>query len=188
MEAISSQAPVSSILFQVSAENDNKKKFICTRSAHRFFPACGFLFLLLIHATAFTGDQSPALPRENSKAVLSAIHSEKIRGIMRRLNSLAWEREYTELQIREMRAEQIELLVQAAEELIGSAENLPEIAAQEQLSDEEQTTFRAMARQLHKETVMLREYTETRQYEELSRGYRRLHQTCNACHNLFRER
>jgi len=152
---------VSSILFQMPADYDNKNNFIRTRAARRIFPGFGFLFLLLIHGAAFTGDRSQFLPREDSKAILSAVHSEKIRAIIRRLNSLAWDREYTELEIRKMRTEQIELLVQAAEELIASAENLPEITAQDRLSEEEQTTFRAMARQLH--------------------------QTCNACHNLFRD-
>lgn len=188
MEAISGHLPLSVILPQMSAGENKRKKTIRTGTGKRVWPACCFPFLLLFHGMAAGGEQLPELKAEQPGAILGAIHSEKIRAIMRRLNSLAYEREYTELRIQQMRAEQIELLVQTAGELARSAGKLPEITAQDRLGEEEQTTFRAMAAQLHRETLKLREYAQNRQYGEMARGYQRLHRTCNACHELFRER
>ena len=106
---------------------------------------------------------------------------------MGRLNMLAYEREYTELELNQLRAEQIELLIQTASELTQTAENLPNITADPDLSDSDQITFRAMAAQLYRETRNLQEAYDAGQSQALEPAYQRLHETCNACHRLFRD-
>ena len=159
---------------------------------HRFFK---FTFSLLgimlclhiFYNPVIAGDiLTPPLP-ENSKSVLNAIHSNDVRIIMRRLNVLAYEREYTELELEKLRARQIKLLAQTAGELAQTAEQLPE-DVQKDLSREDQTTFRAMANQLYSESLQLEEEAAANNYRALNECYQRLRETCNACHRLFRDR
>jgi hypothetical protein len=127
---------------------------------------------------------SAAVP---GRAALQSLHSEDIRKIMRRLNALAYEREYTELELDQIRDKNLRALAHAAEDLMEISEQLPEILPDNQLSYEEQVTFKAMARQLHNETLNLLNTGSTKNYSEIKSGYLRLQQTCAACHNLFRD-
>jgi len=67
------------------------------------------------------------------------------------------------------------------------ADQLPQMLPENQLNAEEQVTFKAMANQLHNETLQLLGTDATRSYIELNSSYQRLQQTCTACHNLFRD-
>ena len=118
--------------------------------------------------------------------LLHTIHSDQLRRTMLRLNELAYEREYTELRLDQLRAEQIEALVAEARTLVTKAGRLPEILNGGSLSPEEQITFVAVARQLYSETQQLQAEVQANRYENLQYGYRHLQQTCNACHKLFR--
>lgn len=122
----------------------------------------------------------------SGKAVLLSLHNEDIRRIMGRLNTLAYEREFTELELDRMRRENLETLATAAADLVKIAEQLPESIPDNQMSEEEQVTFRAMANQLQDETLRLLDTTATSSYSERQSGYRELEKTCTACHNLFR--
>ncbi len=135
----------------------------------------------------FAEDGPPQPLPGKSKSVLNAIHSDDVRIIMRRLNVLAYEREYTELELEKLRARQIKLLALTAGELAQTAEQLPE-DIQNNLSREDQTTFRAMASQLYSESLRLEEAVEANDHNALNAGYQRLRETCNACHRLFRDR
>ncbi|HKK15540.1 MAG TPA: cytochrome c, partial [Gammaproteobacteria bacterium] len=73
-----------------------------------------------------------------------------------------------------------------AADLVKIAEQLPESIPDNQMSEEEQVTFRAMANQLQDETLRLLDTTATSSYSERQSGYRELEKTCTACHNLFR--
>lgn len=133
------------------------------------------------------GDNQPDYSDKKNRVILNVIHSDKIRAIMRRLNMLAYEREYTDLEIEQLFREQIELLINAANELRDSAENLTNITSNK-LDETDVTTFRAMANQLHRETLNLQEEINSSHYQDIRLSYRRLRETCNACHQLFRDR
>lgn len=117
---------------------------------------------------------------------LSAIHSDQLRRIMLRLNELAYEREYTELGLDRLRAEQIDSLVTESKTLAGNADRLSEILTQGELTAEELITFKAIANQLYSEALRIQADIHANNFINVDKGYRRLRQTCNACHNLFR--
>ncbi|MBF8270694.1 MAG: hypothetical protein HW386_2403 [Gammaproteobacteria bacterium] len=95
------------------------------------------------------------IPVESEAAapILSAIHSEQLRRIMANLNVLTYEREYTELELDRLRAEQIESLAVEAGILAARAGRLPELLTEGKLGAEEQITFIAIAQQLQAETL-----------------------------------
>lgn len=133
------------------------------------------------------GNTEQIPPAASAKPALQAIHSGDIRAIMRRLNAHVHEREYTQLELDQLRRRNLEKLAGLAAELVAVSDNLPGVLPDIQLTTEEQTTFRVMASQLHNETMQLLNAGMHIPYQELNDGYRRLQQTCAACHNLFRE-
>ena len=140
-----------------------------------------------IHAENTSTDITGDIKEEN-KFILNAIHSEEIRAIMRRLNMLSFEREYTALELDNLRAEQVQLLVQAASELKQSAASLTHITGNKNISEADHITFSAMANELYLQTLTLQKESEANHNKALAPAYTRLHETCNACHRLFRDR
>lgn len=136
----------------------------------------------------FAEDVIPDPVTAPEKATLQSLHSEDIRKIMGRLYALAYEREYTELELDRIRHENLEALAHAAAELVDLSGRLSQVLPDNRLTDEEQVTFAAMANQLHNETLHLLDTGATSSYNELKTGYRQLQKTCTACHNLFRGR
>jgi hypothetical protein len=143
-----------------------------------------FLFFCL---AVYVHSEEPAFTGAEIKSpALSTIHSDRLRQIMSRLNELAYEREYTELGLDRLRAKQIDSLVTEAETLVDNADRLPEILTEGELTPEELITFRAVASQLYSEALLIQADIHADSYVNVDEGYRRLRQTCNACHNLFR--
>jgi hypothetical protein len=147
--------------------------------------------LLLISAIFLT--TSPLLLAEDNsgkletgKTILHAIHSDEIRNIMRRLNRLIYEREYTELELQELNKKQIELLAEEALSLYKTATNLPSIDSLNILSDEDQLAFKAMVAELKDITTELKRESDAN--HETEAIYIKLQSTCNTCHQLFRDR
>lgn len=124
---------------------------------------------------------------ETGKTILNAIHSDEVKNIMRRLNSLVYEREYTELEIKKLRMKQIELLSKAANALKETADTIPNIDSLKNLNEEDQIAFNAMANQLKELSQKLKRETETNHQKNLDATYIELQDTCNKCHLLFRD-
>ena len=151
-----------------------------------------YLKTLLLSSTIFM-TTSPLLlandvPRklETGKTILNAIHSDEIKNIMRRLNTLIYEREYTELELQQLNKKQIELLAKEAITLSQTAAHLPNIASLNKMSDEEQLTFNAMAAELSDITMELKKESDAN--HETDSVYIKLQSTCNTCHQLFNDR
>ena len=146
------------------------------------------LSLCLYCCCLVSGHAQNRIPAETEAAppVLSAIHSEQLQKIMSNLNELAYERERTELGLDRLRAEQIEILAAEAETLAARAGRLTDQLTDTELSEEDRITFSAIANQLQAETLRMRADVRANKFENLSAGYQRLRQTCNACHKLFR--
>jgi len=152
-----------------------------------YFKIISFALLLVFAFVATCPAGNGALrDKESATPLLHTIHSDQLRQIMVRLNELAYEREYTELSLDRLRAEQIESLVHEARTLVDNASRLSDIPNEEKLTEEEQITFTAVARQLYSETLQIQADIKANRFENLQGSYRYLQQTCNACHKLFR--
>lgn len=145
----------------------------------------GLLLLFCCVASSPAGNGAPG-DNESTRPLLHTIHSDQLRQVMLRLNELAYEREYTELSLDRLRAEQIDSLVNEAGALVGNASRLADIQGEEKLTEEEKITFKAVARQLYSETLQIQADIQANRYENLQDSYSYLRRTCNACHKLFR--
>jgi cytochrome c556 len=135
---------------------------------------CALVFWCLTNVCAADQNNSES---QTTAPARGAIHSDQLQRTMKRLNELAYDREYTELGLDRLRAEQIAALVTAAAELLSAGE----------MTAEEQATFAAIAGQLHAEAQNIQAAVRAYQFDRLPAGYRRLQRICNACHALFRE-
>jgi cytochrome c556 len=145
---------------------------------------CALVFWCLTNVCAADQNNSES---QTTAPARGAIHSDQLQRTMKRLNELAYDREYTELGLDRLRAEQIAALVTAAAQLRISAGRLPELLSAGEMSAEEQATFAAIAGQLHAEAQNIQAAVRAYQFDRLPAGYRRLQRICNACHALFRE-
>jgi hypothetical protein len=144
------------------------------------------LFITITNSNSlFAGDTSLNTGKNNT--ILNEIHSDELRNIMRRLELLNYEREYTELEIQKLSHKQIELLSEAAKALVEMADNIPNVASLKNLSDEEQIIFNAMANQLYDNTREFIGENETNNYKAWGPTYQKLKNTCKTCHRLFRD-
>ena len=124
----------------------------------------------------------------DDKTLLSAVHSDEIRSIMRRIRILIFDREYTELELRKLTGKQFQLLVKEVKVLTEAATNMPNIESLKGLDDEEQVIFNAMANQLYEIARELEHNSETHYQESLDASYIKLQETCNTCHRIFRNK
>ena len=147
-------------------------------------PVAVLLFACLCLSPA-ADSSAPAEDQQGKEALLKTVHSPQLKKIMRRLDMLAYESEYTALELESMRASQVRRLVEFAGELALTAEDLPRITGSA-LSPEDRITFRALARQLQDDTLKLKNESAENNYSNLKDGYQKLRQTCNSCHRLFR--
>lgn len=143
-----------------------------------------FLFLSVNYSGLAQDETTPG--RDTTAPALKTVHSEQLREIMLRLNELAYEREYTELGLDSLRARQIEALAKETSILVSNAERLTDILSEGELNESDQITFMAVANQLNAEVQNIQADVNANRFGNLHAGYRRLQQTCNACHRLFR--
>ena len=67
-----------------------------------------------------------------------------------------------------------------------TADNLTEAIPGIRLSPEDKITFEALAKKLQDEAAGLKTQAEETNYAGMEPAYRRLKDTCDACHRLFR--
>ncbi len=152
----------------------------------RYYKSLLKLALILSTSTVLFANDD-AIKLETGKTLLEAIHNDEIRSIMRQLNTLAYEREYTELELRKLNKRQVELLVKEAAALADTTANLTNITSFKNQDDETQLAFNAMVNQLQNISEELRNATENNHQDEIDTAYIKLQETCNTCHTLFRE-
>lgn len=121
-----------------------------------------------------------------SGTLLKIIHSDRLRQLMLQLDSLVYEREYSELELDRIRRRQISQLVYATRELLDSSRELQDMVPATKLSSEDIDTFRALAAELHQTTLKLEQEVQSGHDREAGALYQRLRITCVACHSLFR--
>ena len=149
-----------------------------------------FLFLIIIAGTAYGDGELSGTETQLSKdkPQLHAVSSERVRKIMQNLYSLVHKEEFTKPEEDEMRDQYMSDLVSAVEELLISTEMMATGLPEPELDENEIVTFRALAGQLHSEALNIQSLSEYYDYRVIDSAYKRLNQTCEACHSLFRDR
>lgn len=120
------------------------------------------------------------------KLEFHVVYSEDLRDIMQRLNQLVYKKELSAPHKNELRSQYLEKLVYTVNELGFAAIVLQEALPGFDLSSEEKDIFHAIAIQLQKETENFKEMAEQNDTINMERSYKRLNDTCSACHELFR--
>ena len=133
---------------------------------------------------------SPAVlgqePQPLKKPLIHAIISDRVQEIMKHLNDLVNARGMTALQIMELRVKHLNELIATIDELVAASKNLNEAIPGIRLDPESKITFEAMANKLQYEAAGLKAMAEETNYAGMEPAYRRLKNTCDACHQLFR--
>lgn len=141
------------------------------------------LFILTFTSTTLSFAEDSFSKTDKTKTILNPIHSDKVQDVMRRLKLLFYEREYTDLELQDLTEKQIELLAEEAKTLVSTAANSGSFL---NLNDEDQLTFNAMANQLHDLTRELE--SKSHHQTDLIPTYIKMQETCNTCHQIFRNR
>ncbi|MEX2525020.1 MAG: hypothetical protein WD750_08685 [Gammaproteobacteria bacterium] len=121
-------------------------------------------------------------------AAMHAVHSEELLDTMQRLNILMRNREAPVRESDEWRTEYLQSLIDLAGEVVVSAEALGKSGAGDEMDRNEQAVFHTMADRLYVEAANIEIQARNSNFMELRDAYRRLDETCSACHSLFRER
>ncbi len=139
---------------------------------------------LFVFAEEISGDQD--------KIKLHAFSSERLREIMQNINLSVHDTTNPDLQTETINQNDMADMVEAVEELLFHAELMTSVVLEDQMSETDIVTFRAMATQLYTETLNIQQLAKNydlRNYDHnlMDAAYHRLYLTCNACHVLFRD-
>lgn len=119
---------------------------------------------------------------------MHAVHSEELLGTMQRLNILVRNREAPVRETDEWRTEYLQELIDLAGEVIIAAESLSESDAADGMDRNEQAVFHTLADRFYVEAANIEIQARNSDFTGLQDAYRRLDETCSACHRLFRKR
>lgn len=118
---------------------------------------------------------------------------ERLRMIMQNINLTIHDSTNVDAQTDRISRQDMEDMIEVIEELVLYAEMMSTELPHPGLDNNEKVTFRAMAGQLYSEALNIQQTTrdynlDTYDYEVLNINYRRLNETCVACHQMFRDR
>lgn len=131
--------------------------------------------------------------QDDNQYLLHAESSERLFNIMQQISSIAdTQQAAEEISFTE---EDITNLVETVEELLFYAELMALKVPTNQLEESNSVIFNAMASKLYSETLNIQQLTKSyephiadySQTNLLNEAFTRLSQTCNACHQLFRD-
>jgi hypothetical protein len=142
------------------------------------------LIICLININTTLADEELSVP--SNELEFHVIYSEKLRVIMQRMNQLIYVKELSELRKEEIRTQNLDELVYAVNELGFAAIILTKALPGFNLTSEEKDIFQAISIQLQREAENIKIMFEENDYASMERSYKRLNDTCAACHELFR--
>jgi cytochrome c556 len=137
-----------------------------------------FIFFLLFLCSTTVAITAELETEQEDTIKLHVIYSEKIQAIMQRLSISVYEEKLTMDQINE--------LFDNASELLLAAKNLTQALPGIELTVPEKSIFENVARQLQIEANNLGYMTQNNDKEGIEIVYKRINETCIACHELFR--
>jgi cytochrome c556 len=127
-----------------------------------------------------------AEPKPFEKLEFHVVYSEKLRDIMQRMNQLVYKKELPQLERKDLRTQHLEDMVYTVNELGFAAIVLREALPGFDLNTEEKDIFHAITIQLQNEAENIKKMAEENDIANMERSYKRLNDTCSACHELFR--
>ena len=152
-----------------------------------------FLFIagISICCNAIASDAEDV--RQEKSAASHAVPGERLRSIMQNINLTIHDSTNPDTQTERINKQDMEDMIEAVEELLFYAEMMSTDLPRPELNKNELVTFRALAGQLYTEALNIqqtaRDYDmDTYDYELLNISYRRLNETCSACHQMFRDK
>jgi len=155
-------------------------------------PYCRFLIpiLILIAGCAGTPEDETFNAAEYPKgdAKMHTVHSKKLLETMQRLNILSRNRDAPVRESDERRNEYLQNLIDTAGEVVVAAEALDKAGPEGDMDRNERAVFHTMAERLYVEAANIEIQARDSNFMELQEAYRRLDETCNDCHRLFRDR
>ena len=143
-------------------------------------------FILSLSAGTCISDENVAEPTVRSRAP-HAIQSEKLRSIMRNLNSSLKGSKHSDIEKRPVDEDQMSVLIKTVGELLQSAEAMANEPPDTKFEKYKQIGFRALANNLYTETLNLKNVLDdNNRFELIEPAYLRLDETCKGCHDTFR--
>jgi len=152
-----------------------------------------FVFILVSFTVSMTNNHVSA-NSEGNDYLLHAESSDRLITIMQKISSLSNNKSIEE-PIKLSEEDTIDL-IEAVEELLFYAELMSIAVPATELEENKAVVFRAMASQLYDEALNIQQLTrnydlhitDNSQEHILDQAFVRLSQTCNACHQLFRDK
>ena len=149
------------------------------------------LLLIAFSISAKSDDKQDV--QEEEQYLLHAESSERLLGIMQKISSIADSKQTSEEF--SFTEEEMTDLVEAVEELLFYAELMTLKVPANQLEESNNVIFSAVASKLYNETLNIQQLTKSydlhntdySQSHLMNEAFSRLSQTCNACHQLFRD-
>ena len=114
-----------------------------------------------------------------------AASSERLRFIMRNLNSAYQESKHSDIRKDKIVNDNMKKMFEAVEKLLSSTELMASMKSG--LDESKRDIFKSLASQLYTETLNLQQISNNYEYQRIPSAYQRLNQTCEDCHRLFRE-
>lgn len=145
-----------------------------------------FLLFLASITFSYTVLSDSGKPDHEDALIFHAIYSKNLREIMHRLTQSVYDGELNSSQNEEVRMKHIQQLFDNASELYVAAENLTQAIPGFDLSKDEKNIFEGLAKQLQTEANNLGYMAENNDQAGIKNVFKRLNDTCAACHELFR--
>ncbi|MEN8259511.1 MAG: cytochrome c [Pseudomonadota bacterium] len=156
-------------------------------SIARMFVPVMLLALCLPAGCAGSKEEYRQRLMETGPPALHAVHNDRLRALMRRMNALLLERWHTELDIDEKRRRQTREIADVAEALQETVSDILATLPELSLEKSEQDLFRKLAGRLKSQAATLREQAAHNYVDAIPDSLDRITTTCNACHNAFRQ-
>ena len=124
---------------------------------------------------------------DTGKPALHAVQSERLKGLMRELDDLMFERMLNEVQIDRQRRYRTEEIVRVAEKLLNTLEYIPYALEDLSLDEKEQQIFLNLSKKLKQQLALLKQEAQLNYVDAIPERANKIIETCNSCHHIFRQ-
>ncbi|MDD1612170.1 MAG: cytochrome c [Methylococcaceae bacterium] len=144
------------------------------------------LFSLLLLACGSERQNSPSL-QDTGKPALHAIQSERLQGLMSRLNDLVFERMLTEVELDRERRLRMQEMAEAAGTMLGTVQEISNALPSLELSSPDRQTFMELSTRLKEQVTALKQEAEQNYVDGIQKRLEQIVAICNECHRSFRQ-
>lgn len=150
-----------------------------------------FIFMSVCCALAASCSQTSQRHYETEvataeKTSLHAVHDERLRQVMRRLQTLTADRLPQEMDVRMINRTEARELADIAGSLASSSDEIPATLTSAELGDNDRAGFERLAMQLRADADQVRSYAERGDMDGVKMAVHNMTRTCNACHDAYR--